>query len=173
MPKILAIDPGSSETAYCLYDSDAPKGSQILAAAKLPNEDMLRLLRYRSGTMTPKGLFDEADVLAIEMIACYGMAVGASVFETVFWAGQFVEASSLPFQKVYRREVKVHLCNSAKAKDSNVNRVLLDRFGDYTYGQTGKGTKKNPSQLYGFQNDMFAALGVAVTYAETHMATQA
>ncbi len=74
------------------------------------------------------------------MIASYGMAVGQTVFETCKWIGRFEE---LAFSKqiitkfIYRKDEKVNLCHSMKAKDSNIRQALIDRFGEV-------GTKKKP-----------------------------
>ena len=60
--------------------------------------------------------------------------------------------------------VKSHLCHSAKANDSNIRQALIDRWGG---DQVAIGRKKAPGPLYGFSGDMWAALAVAVTAAET------
>ena len=46
------------------------------------------------------------------------MAVGREVFETCLWIGRFVEAWYEPdaVQLVYRRDVKLHLCGSARGQ---------------------------------------------------------
>lgn len=82
----------------------------------------------------------EYDLLVIEMIASYGMAVGQTVFETCVWIGRFVEIASfnnIKFEYIYRKDEKMNLCYSMKAKDSNIRQALIDRFGPV-------GTKKNP-----------------------------
>lgn len=83
------------------------------------------------------------------MIASYGMPVGKEVFETCVWIGKFAEASGMKENYIYRKEEKMNLCHSMKAKDSNIRQALIDRFGVV-------GTKKNPrmvlsdsSQIYG------------------------
>ena len=92
------------------------------------------------------------------------MPVGAEVFETVRWSGRFEEAlHPTPVVQLTRKTIVVHLCGSARAKDPNVRRVLMDRFG----GDAAKGTKARPGPLYGIHADLWAALAVAVTYAET------
>lgn len=152
--KFLAIDPGNKESAYCLYyPEEADVKDRLGYAGKIDNEAMLDICL--------KGSIG-ADLLVIEMIACMGMAVGATVFDTVFWSGRFVQAAQLPFELVYRREEKLHICGNPRAKDTNIRQALLDKFGE-------KGTKKNPGPLYHFKADMFAALAVAVTFAETRM----
>lgn len=155
--RILAIDPGNTESAYCLIDADR----RPLWFDKVPNDDLLRdwtSLAYR------------ADEVAIEMVASYGMAVGADVFETCVWIGRFIEANRrqsgrLPLL-VKRHPVKLHHCHSAKAKDSNIRQALVDRFAP---GQPnrGKGTKADPGWFYGFRADVWQAYALAVYVADT------
>jgi hypothetical protein len=154
--KILAIDPGTSHSAYCLYAPEVDVPKRILSADKVSNPELLDLCR--AGALG-------ADILVVEMIASYGMPVGKEVFETVLWSGRFIEATfgkCAAFELLFRREEKLHLCGSPRAKDTNIRQALVDKFG-------GKGTKKNPGPLYGFRSDMYAALAVAVTYAETRL----
>ena len=63
MTRVLAIDPGNTDSAYVLTDHD----HRPVQFAKLPNPELRSLLR----NLTP-----HADRIAIEMVASYGMAVG-------------------------------------------------------------------------------------------------
>jgi hypothetical protein len=147
---ILAIDPGSAQSAWCLYGLI---NRMPIEKGILPNAQMLDFIAttpHRYGA-----------ILAVEMIASYGMAVGREVFDTCVWIGRYVQAWQPGTHRlVYRREVKMHLCGTMKAKDTNIRQALVDRFG-------GKGTKASPGGLFGFKSDMYAALAVAVTAAET------
>lgn len=142
--KILALDPGTTETGYCLFD-----GNRVLEAGVEDNKAMLS-----------KVYAGKADLLAVEMIASYGMAVGREVFETCVWIGRYLQAWGEPHRLIYRRDVKSHLCGSMKAKDTNIKQALIDKLGPV-------GTKKNPGPLYGVKSHAWAALGVAVVAAET------
>ena len=97
----------------------------------------------------------------IEMVASYGMAVGETVFETVFWIGQFYAAAGQyrTRYRIKRMEVKMNLCHNSRAKDANIRQALIDRFGIV-------GTKKAPGWFYGFKADMWAAYAVGVTYRD-------
>ena len=66
--------------------------------------------------------------------------------------------------KVYRTQVKLHICGTARAKDSNVRQALMDRYGSTRELAIGK--KKTPGPLYGFSADMWSALAIALTYKE-------
>lgn len=84
--------------------------------------------------------FSEYNLLVIEMVASYGMAVGETVFETCVWIGKFMQIAEnrkMPVKKIYRKDEKMNICHSMKAKDSNIRQALIDRFGVV-------GTKKNP-----------------------------
>jgi hypothetical protein len=110
------------------------------------------------------------DVVAIEMVASYGMAVGAEVFETCVWIGRFAERSPVTPELVYRRDVKLHHCHSAKAKDANITQALIDRFAPGVPNK-GKGTKAEPGWFYGFRADIWQAYALAVYVADTKAPT--
>lgn len=96
------------------------------------------------------------------MIASYGMAVGKEVFDTCVWIGRFIELASLQaieVEYIYRKDEKMNLCHSMKAKDSNIRQALIDRFGVV-------GTKKKPGWFYGFKKDIWSAYAVGVTYLD-------
>lgn len=83
--------------------------------------------------------------VAIEMIASYGMPVGASVFDTCVWIGRFKEHCLKllwEVEFVYRKEEKMILCNSMKAKDSNITQALIDLFAKDTPNK-GKEQRKS------------------------------
>lgn len=140
---VLAIDPGPVQSAWVLY-----RDGQIIRAEIEENTILLARLRYWKEHPGP--------VVVLEMIASYGMPVGAEVFETCVWIGRFLQAWAGPSRRVFRRDVKLELCGSMRAKDQNVRQALLDRVGP-------QGTKKAPGPTYGIHADEWAALGVAVT----------
>lgn len=158
---ILAVDPGTTESAWVVLG----ESGVVLAHAKESNERLReRLLPIVGGPFVftpPAGGCVYLKHVAIEMIASYGMAVGAEVFETCLWVGRFLElCSDLPTRLVYRKDVKMHLCHSMKAKDANIRQSLIDRLGP-------QGTKKNPGPTHGISGDCWAALGVALVARET------
>lgn len=149
---IISIDSGNTESAYCLINAEDYKPVEF---GKVNNEDLRRILN---------DILQRHDVyaVALEMVASYGMPVGASVFETCVWIGRFYEIC-IPYvgtvDYIYRKEEKMNLCHSMKAKDSNIRQALIDRFGEV-------GTKKNQGWFYGFKNDVWAAYAVGVTWLD-------
>jgi len=153
---ILAIDPGNIQSAYVVYDS-----GNIIAFGIEENENLLKAV---SGILND---FDGCGHMAIEMIASYGMPVGATVFETCLWIGRFIQAWNAKYTKVYRKDVKMHLCNSMRAKDSNIRQAILDRYPASGGGKVPQiGIKSKPGPLFGVSKDVWAALGVAITFDE-------
>jgi hypothetical protein len=149
---IIAIDPGTTESAYVVYSNDGV----LLEFEKTGNEELLEIIL--SGRFAPSKY-------VIEMIASYGMPVGREVFETCLWIGRFIQASNGNSDLVYRKDVKMHLCGSTRAKDSNIRQAIMDLYG--TTKQEVIGLKKSPGPLYGVSGDVWAALGVAITYTKS------
>ena len=95
------------------------------------------------------------------------MSVGQTVFETCVWIGRFkeiAEAQNIKVDYIYRKDEKMNLCYSMKAKDSNIRQALIDSFGVV-------GTKKNPGWFYGFKKDIWAAYAVGITYLDMYLKT--
>lgn len=143
--RLLAIDPGNVESGFVIVDAR----NWIQDKGIVPNEQMLDIVR------------NWAEDLMIEKITSYGMSVGQSIFETVFWAGRFYEAAGAASTRgrISRSDVKKWLCHSTAAKDKNVNQRLLDLWGP-------KGTKNAPGPTHGMAGDMWAALGVVAAVRE-------
>lgn len=152
---ILAMDPGNQESGIVLIGADY----RPFKAIKAPNEYLLDQITFHSRD------FDE---VVIEMVASYGMAVGATVFETCVWIGRF-EQRLRDFGKtvvrIPRHRVKMNLCHKSTAKDSNITQALVDRFAPNEPNK-GKGTKKAPGFFYGFKKDIWQAYALGVTYLD-------
>ena len=156
---ILAIDPGNELSGFVVVEHDGERITGVTHKGKILNEKLLLLINR-----TPK----EWDV-AIEMVASYGMPVGAEVFDTCVWIGQFTHAAQgRRVERIYRKEEKLYLCGKLTAKDSNITQALVDRFAP---GQPnkGKGTKDAPGFFYGFGKDMWAAMAVATAYFDKYI----
>ncbi len=170
MSRVLAIDPGNTESGYALIDAAT---CQPLEVGKIANGVLLdMLLDWSVGDLADETTAGTPlyGALAIEMVASYGMAVGREVFETCVWIGRFqqladIYADGATCDLVYRRDVKLHHCGVTKAKDSNIAQALIDRFAP---GQPnrGKGTKADPGWFHGFAADMWQAYALAVVVAD-------
>lgn len=152
---ILAIDPGTTKSGWCLY-----RDGVVLRSGVDDNESVrAMLLNTRNAGWT----------LAIEWIESFGMAVGKEVFITVRWIGRFMECAWVPgsVMLIPRKEVKMLLCGSMKAKDANIRQALLDRFPSSGGGKTPQvGTKSAPGPLFGVSSHAWSALAVAVAAKE-------
>lgn len=161
---ILAIDPGNIESGVVIIDENT---LEPCFAEKMNNEELLENIYSKFE------IFNRYNDVAIEMVASYGMAVGKTVFDTCVWIGRFKEAINNVFpgidvQDIYRKDEKMNLCNSMRAKDSNIIQALIDRFASNTPNK-GKGSKKEPGWFYGFKKDIWQAYAVGVTYYDMYL----
>jgi len=143
---ILAIDPGTHKSGYVLFDE-----GRVITSGVMDNHDLLKIIRDSN-----------ADQFAVEKFVSYGSAVGQECFDTCVWIGRFVEAWIEPDEVMLipRRDVKRFVCGKGKWDDSDVREHLIARLGD-------PGNKKAPGPTYGVTSHAWAALGVAVTAANT------
>lgn len=159
MTVILAIDPGSERSAWLLYSTELPA---VLAFAKEPNEEILEALRSGDLDIT-RGV----GLVVIEWTAPRGMPASAQLFETLWWAGRFAEAAQpTQVERLERQHVKKHLLGRTNGTDTNIRAALIDRFGGIGGKAAAVGLKATPGPLYGISADVWAALGVAVTWAD-------
>ncbi len=148
---LYAIDPGTEQSALVVLYPDGIVGGCILQN----NEMRSALLGHV--VVSPCHL-------VVEQIENMGMPAGKSLFETVFWSGRFVEAwqshgIEASWSMLPRRQVKLAICGSMRAKDANIRRALLDRYGGDAAGKRG-------GPLAGIKSHLWAALAVGVAYQE-------
>ena len=117
MRTVAAFDPGTTKSAFILWD-----GSRVRNSGIVENSALLELLK--SGDLMPY------DFAAIERMANFGQRVGEEVLATVWWSGRFYEALSRKTEvtRPYRTAIKKHLgCGSGK--DKHVRAALIAKHG--------------------------------------------
>lgn len=139
--KVLAIDPGTSESAYVIWD-----GAKVCEHGYLANAALKQRLtgnRY--------------DVLAIERVFFYGRG-GCELTGTIEWIGRFdADCSAI---LIPASTIRSHICGTSKSGDPEVIAAISDRFGGRKQAQ---GTNKSPGPLYGITKHKWSALAVAIT----------
>ena len=136
--KILAIDVGTVDSGYAImrFDKDDIK---LLSFGKIANEALMQIIKNNG-----------YDQLVYEQFQSFGMAIGESTIESILWNGRLIQAAidrGIPVDRIYRKEEKLCLCNTLRAKD-------------------GKGTKKEPDVFFGVKKDVWSAIAVGVTWRE-------
>jgi hypothetical protein len=160
---VLAIDQGSQYSAFVLLDT---ANCKLIRFGKVPNDGLLHDIK--------SGHFSAASYLVIEHIAMGGMIAGQETFDACMWGGRFIEAWGGSFYTLLKRHaVKMHLCNSTRAKDSNIRQALIDKFSNGKGKDVAIGKKKSPGPLFGVAADVWSALAIAVTWTDTISAAHA
>ena len=147
---VISLDVGTTETAFTVVDENYVP----LDKGKIDNYDLLDVIyKYK----------DSCDTLVYEEFASYGMPIGKSTMESIKWNGRFIQhAIHSGYKNIFpilRKDVKINLCGSMKAKDGNIRQALIDRFGEV-------GVKNNQGWFYGFKSDLWSAYGLAVTHLD-------
>ena len=150
---IISIDPGNVESGFAILNESL----KPVTFGKINNEDLINILGVQAQLQK---------YVVIEMIANMGMAaVGTTIFETCVWIGRFKERALMMGKEtnyIYRKEEKINLCGSMKAKDKNIRQALIDRFGPV-------GIKSNKGWFYGVSKDVWSAIAVGVTYYDMYL----
>ena len=166
---ILAIDPGTAQSAYALIRSDYT----IISAAKVGNDSVLRLVRDA-----------DYDMLAIECMQprflggerTQGQMIGGETYETCYMIGrcmQLAEERGKDVQRVMRSEERSAIIPSRRnglpplergstSTDARIREALIARFARHDR-KNGKGTSQSRDVFYGFKRDMWSAFAVGVT----------
>jgi len=151
----MAIDPGTIESGFIIMDNE----KKIHEKGVIDNNQLLVMSKNR-----------HFDILVIEMFAAYGMPVGKTSFDTIVLIGrlyQIAEDRGIEPVLITRKAVKMHLCNSMRAKDKNITQAVKDRYSATGGGRDPwKGTQSKPGPLYGFKSHIFSALALGITYIE-------
>lgn len=151
--RILAIDPGTTESAFVVFDTcDAkrPLKEYGYFANDVVLNEYVRQTRFY-------------DWLAIEQPQmCWAKKVPgklvADLLTTREWVGRFDAMHDA--QLVPARSIRKVVCGNAKAADKDVRAALVKRFGE-------PGTKKKPGPLYGIASHLWSALAIAVYVYDT------
>lgn len=156
MTRIVAIDPGPMTCGWVIYEGIENQWTITEAASDLGLDDVLHRLERES----------DQTVVVVEMVESYGMAVGREVFETCIVAGQILGVclGRRSAHRMARKVVKHHLCHSLRATEAEIRQALIDRFGPGR--DLAIGTKKSPGPLYPVKGHAWAALALAVAYAD-------
>lgn len=165
--RILAIDPGTEKSAYCMM-TETPS---VISAADVDNDTVLRLVE--------EGDYDQMVIECMEArnLSTAGQAIGRSTYETCIWIGRYMQVAmqrGKPIMRVYRSEEKSLLIPTKKNRlpplpegignttDAKIRASLIARFAKHDK-KNGKGTRHDKDVFYGFQGDMWAAFAVGVT----------
>lgn len=173
--KIMAIDPGTTESAYVILDDQY----QILSADKVGNDVILSIIADAPGL----------DAVIIEDIeprysssdrSAAGAVMGQSTIETIKAFGRFSWQASLRglmVGSIFRRDERSCLIptkrnglpplpeTAPKHADGQIRASLIRRFARHDQ-ERGRGTKANPDTFYGFHGDMWQAMAVGVTWLD-------
>lgn len=173
--KIMAIDPGTTESAYVILDDQY----QIFSADKVGNDVILSIIADAPGL----------DAVIIEDIeprysstdkSAAGAVMGQSTIETIKAFGRFSWQASLRglmVGSIFRRDERSCLIptkrnglpplpeTAPKHADGQIRASLIRRFARHDQ-ERGRGTKANPDTFYGFHGDMWQAMAVGVTWLD-------
>lgn len=165
MTTVLAIDPGSAQSAWVGLVDGRP-----VTFGKAPNGELLDALRERDLVRRLGGT--TGTTVVIEFMSPRGMPTSAQEMEALWWTGRFAEAAyPSTVERLTRDDVKRHLCGrTAKVGDPNIRAALIDRFGGIGGKDAAVGRKGAPGPLYGIAADAWAALAVGVTWLDLEAA---
>jgi len=163
---VIAIDPGPLTSALVVMDG--PRS--IVEAMIVDNASAREFVAFHR---------HERPVYAIEYTPPYTLTMGGGrayvprqVVDTAIEIGRLWEcAADGPVSLVSRLDVKKHLLGRATGGDPDVRAALLDCWGCRSTREA-KGTAKAPGPLAAITKDLWAALGVGVTFWETRLARQ-
>ena len=112
---VIGVDPGPTQSAFVVWD-----GELVMQHEICPNKELRDYLEDWAAFGCLCDINKIPSAIVFEQVESFGMAVGRDVFETVFETGRMFQVVKFLAWRMPRREVKMHLCHSMRAKDSNI-----------------------------------------------------
>lgn len=162
----IAIDPGNEESGWVVALKD---NNRLIYKNKDKNSILYKKF---------KEFIKNEQVLrvGIEYPSSYGMPVNQTLLDTCTFCGillQICKENNVSVDLIFRKSTKMFLCNSVRARDSEVNSRVREYIGeDYTikkpnYYYWNEEVEKNGGARYA-NNDMYAALAVLLYMIYPH-----
>lgn len=155
--RCVGIDPGPQNSGFV----HAMIGDNVLEVLEAEKAIENGKLAWRVEELA--GQIEGDGVLAVESPAAIYSSVGKSTIDTIRFVGYLERCALDEAVLISPAEVRVHVANTAKAKDGGVRQALIDRFGE-------PGTKKAPGPTRGIASHAWRALAVAVVARDRFVA---
>lgn len=148
---IFAIDPGSTESGWVVFDTQK---REVLHSGNHENERVKQLMHSLGKT-------GSASLLLCERPELIGQQIWHQILDTCMWVGKFTESWNGEHILYKRNDVKRTLLGRINVPNSDgaVRQYCLNHFGE-------PGTKKNPGPTYGVTKHAWQALGLVATWEE-------
>ena len=141
---IFAIDPGPHISGYVEYDCVSQKP---IASGLMPNPKLRKLLKK-----------NKCPAMVYEKLQGMGMMPSKETFTTCEEVGRMIECFKGEVIPLTRHQVKLLICGTMRAKDSNIRAAIIDMYGDGKVEAIGN--KKDPGPLYGVKSHAWQALAL-------------
>ena len=183
--RYLAIDPGNKQSGWIYFTESKPHIGGVDPILFGTTENKLLRSSFANGPWDAR-----STMLLIEAPKPRGMPTAGEEMEMMIELGKFLECWDRlggEYSYVFRQDVKLHLCGTARAKDKNVNQAIRDRFGGEQKGVkcplcNGKGWRgrdhiecpqcdgekweRMPGPLAGVTGHVYAALAVGLWFID-------
>lgn len=126
-PLIVGIDPGPTESGFCIIETIDEQTPLIVDAGKIENEKIPKIFDYPHRP-------DLAYHVAIEKMVWQGQAFGKTSIETCEWIGylrRVLEERNIQYFKYSRKEYGLWVTGGGIVNDSSIRAGLEDSFGGY------------------------------------------
>lgn len=173
---LLAIDPGTTESAYVVMRGDYSP----LSHAKVPNDQLLELIALGGYDAVVIEHMEARTLNVGKKKDMPPQKIGKTTYDTCIWIGRFKQVAiqcGMDVHEVYRSEEKSRIIPTKKNRlpplpspvpdstDSKIRHGLIARFAKFDK-KNGKGNAAGKDTFYGFKADEWSAFAVGVVYLD-------
>ena len=172
---IITIDPGNVSSGYAIE-----RNGKLVEYGKIKNNELEQIIKE-----------NKFDVAAIEMIVSYGMSIGKTTIDTIYFIGKFsniLENNNCKVYLISRPNIKLNVCLNSLSKDKNVRQAVIEYYGGFEVAIggikckvckgkgwfkkrtnicelcNGKGYEYEKGPLYNARADMWSAIAIIIAY---------